>query len=95
MNLVPEVVTNPVAEGGEDMVVLEVVVFLLVLIGMVLVLELETVLVPTPGRRHWKKKSLRIVHTKPVAQTAVAISVDAFQMHMWRTCVSHVPRRTG
>jgi hypothetical protein len=57
MNFVPEVVTNPVAEGGEDVVVLEVVVLLLVQLDMVLVPELETVLVPTPGRRHWKKKS--------------------------------------
>lgn len=74
VNFVPEVLTNPVAEGpaGVEVVVMEVVVLLVLVLVLLLVVvvELDTVLVSLPAGRHWKKKSFKTVHTKGAVQTA-------------------------
>jgi hypothetical protein len=72
VNFVPDVLTNPVAVGpaGVEVVVVEVTVLLVLVLVLIVVLEPDTVLVPLPTGRHWKKKSFKTVHTKGAAQTA-------------------------
>lgn len=95
LNLVPEVVTNPVGEGPEGVVVVVVVVVVLLVLETVVLLELETVVVDVP-LRHWKKKSFRTVQTSPAAQTEsgdqFTVEVCAKRHH---TCISSIPTSNG